>query len=195
MSVRFMLDTDQISDLTPHAELLATYADLVTDLKVLQARFPNSRIILIDRGLGDPTGLASVFDVEPGALTADQAAEGYDRQHAKDVEYLTVYCSRDELPAVDLAMGARNFYRWIATLDGTATITGFTPMQAPAAVQCFSAAMLGVHADGSLVFQDQWNPTMTNGAARTASAELINTADALITVHDDLRRKAVAIGG
>lgn len=195
MPIRFMLDTDVLDDLTPRAELLATYADLVTDLAALQAKFPNSQIILIDRGLGDPTGQATIFDVEPGALTPEQAADGYDRQKAKGLRDLTVYCDRNTLPAVDQAMGDRVFYRWIATLDGTVAISGFTPLERPAAVQCFSAAMLGVHGDGSLVLDDDWHASVNVHNVAAVRMALSDAADKLTIAHDHIHRVAAAIGG
>lgn len=190
-----MLDTDVLNDLTPHAELLATYADLVTDLPALQKQFPNSVIILIDRGLGDHTGLSSVADVENGAMTAADAAAWYDRQHAKGVKDLTIYCSRDELAAVDTAMGARVFYRWIATLDGTVHIDNFKPLEAPAAVQCLSASMLGIHADGSLVLQDQWHRTIDTANGAKAAAILHSAINLVGAVQADMRELAAAFGG
>lgn len=195
MTIRFMLDSDNLADLTDHAELLATYADLVTDLPALEKQHPSSVVILIDRGLGDPTGLSTVADVERGAMTVDQAAAWYDRQHAKQLRDLTVYCSRDSLAAVDTAMGARVFYRWIATLDGTVHIDGFKPLQAPAAVQCLSETMLGVHGDGSLVLQDHWHRTVDIANAAALRTTLTAAANDLGQVMADIRHLAAATGG
>lgn len=161
MSIRVMLDTDVLGDLTDHSELLATYSDLIPNeaaLTALQKKYPDSEIILIDRGLGDPTGKSSVADVETGAMTVAEAPIWYDRQAKAGVKFLTVYVNRSNLSAVDAAMGSRKHYRWIATLDGTTDIPGFTPLHAPAAVQILPASKLGIHADLSLVMQDGWHP-------------------------------------
>lgn len=195
MAIRFMLDTDNLNDLTGHAKLLATYADLVTDLPALQAKFPNSVIILIDRGLGDHTGQASVFDIERGALTIPQAVQAYDRQHARGVRELTVYCSRDNLATVNAAFGARSVYRWIATLDGTVHIAGFKALEGPAVVQCLSAAMLGYHADGSLVLQDGWHRTTDLASTAPLQADIADAKLHLAAVATDLAKLTAAIGG
>jgi hypothetical protein len=171
-----MLDTDESAGLTAsgiRADLLATYADQV-DAKVLaglKASWP--QVVLIDRGLGDPLGKASVIDVETGAHRPADAPGWYDRQHGRGIKYLTAYANRSSQPAVSAAMGKRQFYRWIATLDGTAHVTPYTPGKTPAAVQCLGAAALGFHADLSLVFEDWWNPdpaAAPTGAPWTAKA-------------------------
>lgn len=194
MSIRFMLDTDDLTKLTGHAEILATYADLVTDLTALQAKFPHSVVVLIDRGQGDPSGQASVFDVEPTLLTPEQAAKRYDEQHAKHVKYLTVYSDRNDVAAVDAAMGKRAFHRWIATLDGTAHIAGFSPLERPTAIQCFNAASLGYHADGSLVFNDTWHPTMNGVQIAAARDDFLRATQNITAALDDLHKLAAATG-
>lgn len=161
MPIRVMLDSDVLNDLTDHSELLATYSDLIpneTALTALQQKYPDATIILIERGLGDPTGKSSVIDIETGAATPADGPIWYDKQHKAGIKYLTVYVNRSNLAAVDAAMGSRVFYRWIATLDGTLAIPGFDPLHAPAAVQILPASKIGVHADLSLVLQDKWHP-------------------------------------
>ena len=157
--IRFAIDTDQPDKLTSHVELLMTYSDLVPDYAAISARFPQSKVLLIDRGLGDPTGLASIFDIERGTLNDAQAIRRYDEQQAKGVPFLTVYHDRSSADQVKAAFHPRQPWHIYATLDGTAHITGYTPLEGPAAVQCLSAGELGYHADGHLVFEDAWNPT------------------------------------
>jgi hypothetical protein len=195
MTIRFMLDSDNLSDLTGHAEILATYADLVTNLPALRMQYPDSVVVLIDRGLGDHTGLGTIADVERGAMTPEQVPVWYDKQHAKGLHNLTVYCSRDTIAAVDAAMGKRVFYQWIATLDGTAHIDGHKPLESPAAVQCFSSTMLGVHADGSLVLQDHWNSTYDTANAVQFRADIANAHKHLAEANAFLRKLATAFGG
>lgn len=161
--IRFMIDTDDISKLTGHVELLATYTDLVTDLPSLRAKFSRSEIILIHRGKGDPTGEASVFDIEPGALTIPEALALYLDAMKRGIQFLTVYHDRSISDAVTTAFHPHKPYTWDATLDGTAFISGFHPLRSPAVVQCLSAAELDYHADGSLVYEDAWHPRRESG--------------------------------
>lgn len=192
--IRFMLDTDQLDKLTGHVELLMTYSDLVPDYAAISKRFPQSHVLLIDRGLGDPTGLASIFDIEPRALTIAAAIRRYDEQQAKGVPFLTVYHDRAEADAIKAAFRPRAPWHIYATLDGTAHITGYNPLEGPAAVQCLSASELGYHADGHLVFEDAWNPTrfpQNLAPFRTALHNAITSATS--TIHD-LQGLAAAVG-
>jgi len=154
---RYMIDTD-----TPYAaglppDMLATYADLVkTNVVLTQLEAKHGIVVLIDRGHGDPLGKASVIDVERGARGVSDVRPWYNHQHAAGVRYLTVYANRTTMPQIDAA--GWTGYRWYATLDGTAHIPGRPAGFAPAAIQCFTEAMLGYHADGSLVFEDNWHP-------------------------------------
>ena len=169
--LRFALDSDDPNALDDSAHILLTYSDLIQDPKAWRDKHPGRACVLIDRGLGDPSGEASVWDVEKGALRVEQLPEKYDAAHERKVKYLTVYCSRDTLPAVATAMGRRNYWLWVATLDGSIAISGHTPLRGPAAIQCFSAEMLGIHADGSVVTEPSWNPTPAlDGATRHVEA-------------------------
>lgn len=160
--MRVMLDSDRIDiilALNGTAPLLATYSDLVPHPDQLQAKLTHSKLVLIDRGLGDPSGLASVYDIEGGADTPGGFPGWYDKQNAKGIADLTAYVNRSNLDQVDKDAGNRNFFRWVSTLDGTCSIAGFPHLRAPAAVQVLGEAHLGVHADLSLVYEDQWNST------------------------------------
>ena len=193
--IRFMLDTDQLDKLTGHVELLMTYSDLVPDYGTISRRFPKSKVILIDRGLGDPTGLASVLDIEPGALTINAAIRRYDEQQAKGVDFLTAYHDRADADAIKAAFLPRHPWHIYATLDGTAHIAGYVPLEGPAAVQCLSSGELGYHADGHLVFEDGWNPTRA-GVTTATLQQLVGQAIARDTdLASDLHALAVAIGG
>ena len=157
--IRFMLDTDQPLQLEAGAALVATYADLYSAEVVSHLAPLCKAIIWIDRGLGDHADKATVYDIEAGANTVAGFPHWLDRRRALGASYLTGYCDRATLPAVNQVAAGRQFWHWIATLDGTAHVDGFTPGHTPAAVQCISAAMLGFHADGSLVLGHAWNPT------------------------------------
>lgn len=193
--IRFMIDTDQLAKLTGHAELLATYSDLVTDLPALRTKYPRSEIILIDRGLGDPTGHASVFDMEPGALDLEKVVAKYDDANRRGIKYLTVYHDRADTGAVAKAMGARRYYNWIATLDGTAHVQGYDPLHSPAIIQVLSAAELDYHADGSLVFEDSWHPTQAPLPSSGALTDLHTAMQAAAVTQNALTKLAAAVGG
>lgn len=158
MTRRLALDTDTPLDLEPLGDMLLTYADLMTAaaLHKLQARWPE--VGLIDRGLGDPLDRASIIDVEIHAEGVAAVPRFLDRVQARDSQPGTTYCDRSQLAAVDAAAGGRRHWRWVATLDGTLVIPGLPPLRRPAAVQCFNSAMLGVHADGSVVLAAAWHP-------------------------------------
>jgi hypothetical protein len=162
MMIRVMLDSDSLGDLPSGiAPLLATYSDLIHDrhqLDLLAEHHLGSVIVLIDRGLGDPTGLASVADVERGAMTPGHLKAWW-KARVSRVPYLTAYCDRSNLAACDAALAgiAPRHWRWVATLDGTVAVAGMTPLLRPAVVQVAGSAMLGVHADLSLVLNKGWH--------------------------------------
>lgn len=165
--IRVMLDSDKLGDLPPGiAPLLATYSDLVPTiafLALLQEHHKGSEIVLIDRGLGDPTGLASIIDREDGAVPLGQLVPKYQSMVDRHVRFPTVYSDRNDLAACDEVLAAAGFdehWRMVATLDGTAwlELPGYQPLHRPAVIQCLSAAMTGIHADGSLVLNPGWHP-------------------------------------
>ena len=181
--IRFMIDTDDLSKLSGNVELLATYSDLVPDANELRKKFPDSEIILIDRGSGDPSGEASVFDIEDGCLTVEQALAKYDDAKKRGIQYLTVYHDRDIAAEVNSAFGDRKPYTWDATLDGTAFITGYDPLHTPAVIQVLSSIELDYHADGSIVQEDAWHPRKSVGVTSRMRTEC-NQALAMVEAAD-----------
>ena len=172
--IRVMLDSDVLADLDGHAELLATYSDLIhnaADLEALKARHPDSEIVLIDRGTGDPTGEATVIDIETGAFGVDHVPGWVREKKIAGKKYLTGYCDRDNLPGVQ-AIEGQGIWHWVATDDGTCHIQGFRPLHGPAVVQILGEGALGVHADLSLVFEDGWHPSTAAAAAASGPAGL-----------------------
>jgi len=153
-----MLDTDDLSKLTDTVPLLATYSDLVPDPAKLRATLPGAQLILIDRHIGDPSGEASVLDIEPGADSVAELPGWLERKRAAGVEFLTSYSDRDTLPAIDALGDKGKCFRWVATLDGTSHIAGYTPLVSPAAIQTTGSTALDYHADLSLVFDGRWHP-------------------------------------
>jgi|SRR5215831_14964453 len=161
--IRVMLDTDDSAQLTAtpiRAAILATYADQVDAGVLADLKRSWPQVVLIDRGMGDPLGRASVIDVEKGARLPGDVPAWISHQRARGIKYLTVYANRSTMPSVDSVMAGHGagFYRWYATDDGTAHIAGYRPGLTPAAVQIAGADSLGFHADLSLAFEDQWHP-------------------------------------
>jgi len=185
-----MLDTDQLSALDGSFELLATYSDLVADAAELERQYPHSKLVYIDRGLGDPDNKASIGDFETGALRIADVPEWLDAKERQKVNFRTCYSDRNNVQAITEAAGKRSFWRWVATLDGTLQIIGFRALHAPAAVQILPSKKVGTHADFSLVLEPSWHPTRAI-YPRTALQRDLNKA--LSSISDgvsDLHRMA-----
>lgn len=183
--IRTAIDSDRLDIIMACnglAPILLTYSDLVPVFEVLQSKLTHSKLVLIDRGLGDPSGQASVADIETGLMKPADFPGWLDKKHAAGIDDLTSYCNRSTLPEVDNAAAGKTFYRWVATLDGTCSISGFPSLRGPAAVQILPAASVGIHADLSLVFEDQWNATSEITAAEIIPAEMA-VASALGMLH------------
>jgi hypothetical protein len=170
--IRTALDSDQLNVFTPAVNFILTYSDLVTDPAEFEHVNIDKQVIYIDRGMGDPDNKASVIDAETGAFRYDQVAGWYDKKASSHVAYLTYYCDRSGVASVEANLAGRRMYRWIATLDGTVHIAGFAPLAGPDLVQIANAAMLGIHADFSLVMNPGWHPS----PADPALAQMITLA-------------------
>lgn len=161
--IRTAADSDQIGALIPldgRVDFIMTYADLVrdtADLNELRAEFKHSELVFVDRNLGDPLDLATIIDVEPGAYSADQIPGWIHRKKAAGKEYLTGYCDRSHLAAVQ-AIARHQIWHFIATLDGTMHLSGWQPMRGPALIQILGEQQLGVHADFTVILEDKWRP-------------------------------------
>jgi hypothetical protein len=153
--VRIMFDSDDpglLAELHRAGEiqLAATYADLMT--RALAAQF-GADLLVIDRGQGDPMGLATAGDFERGALKPADAPAWWDEHH--DRGDLTVYADRSTMPALVRELGPhRPAWRWWATLDGTMRID----RNPGAMVQFASSAMTGFHADATIIYNPRWRP-------------------------------------
>jgi len=193
MAIRVMLDTNDLAALDGNAELLATYSDLVPDPAALEARFPHSHFVYIDRGLGDPSGKASVADIETGALTIQDVPGWLDRKEAEGIDFRTLYWFRSEFDAVKAAAGNRSFWSWAATLDGTAFISRFKALSGPAAIQILPSSKLNHQADLSLVFEDGWHPTRPAIHRDALRRDLNGAISTVSTVASELHRMAALI--
>lgn len=130
---------------------IATYADLLTSDLVRQLA---GRLVVIDRGHGDPLGLATVADIEPGCLTVAEGADKIRQWTSEHRPGVTGYCDRSEWPEVKAAVADLHPWYWIATLDGTGNPDG----EYPAVVQVLGQAQLGLPVDCSIVWDDRWHP-------------------------------------
>lgn len=166
--IRLACDSDDLSALV-HTDVVLTYSDLIkTDAEhqALKARFAGSVVELIDRGLGDPTGRATVLDVERGARTPADCPGWFDKQHAAGLSWLTVYHSLDRFSDVDTAMGHRSgWWRWIAMWGHGLVVPGRPTVM----LQFTDGARIGARVDLSAVHNDAWHPQPARvpaGAAR-----------------------------
>lgn len=178
--IRIAIDSDKLGDLPAGvAPLLLTYADLVPTrqlLAELEDHHRGSQIVLMDRGLGDPLNLASEADVETAALQPGHLPTWFDRKTKDRIAFLTVYCNQVTLPAVEAALRGtpyQSHWRHVARLDGIWDVPGFRALYRPALVQVVSSAMLGIHADGSIVLNPGWHPAAQSvPAAADPAAEM-----------------------
>jgi hypothetical protein len=176
--IRTALDSDNLADFTTNVDFILTYSDLVTDAPAFEARYQHQQVVYIDRGTGDPGNKATIIDIEHGAYSAEHAPGWFDAKTRARLSYLTYYCSRSGINSVIAALAGRHMWQWIATLDGAVAIPGYSPLRSPDLVQCLPAAMIGIHADFSLVLSDAWRPAPTPARLATAMADLGNAARA-----------------
>lgn len=191
---RIAFDSDKPGNLPANAQVVLTYSDLIADHAAYDAllRAHQGRsVVLIDRGLGDPTGLASVIDVENGAHKTSDIPGWLDKKLKEKIDFLTVYVNRSNLAAARTAAGNRATLWWVATLDGTMHVDGFPAGKAPALVQFASAAMLGFGCDASIVWDDAWQPAPAAGRAQQLLDKL-HLAES--DIHNDLTGLAFRLG-
>lgn len=193
--IRLACDTDTLDDLDGHFPIVMTYSDLVPNPPELRAKFPDSELVLIDRGLGDPSGEASIADLERGALTVDHFPAWFDAKVSQGVKYITGYVNRSNLAAFNAVLNGRHPFRWVATLDGTLVIQGFRPMREPALVQFAGASATGAHIDVSAVYEASWHPQGTAPNLATVRREVNGAISQSSELAGTLHRMAVAIGG
>lgn len=185
--IRLACDSDDLGALIETSVIL-TYADLITDTDTrqqLRARFPRSRLLFMDRGLGDPLKLATVWDVERGALTPDEVPERFDTAQAAGRQYLTGYVSLDRLPRLVEVMAGRPWWKWVALWGGGLEVPGH-PF---AMMQFASGKMLGAGVDLSVIRDDTWHPdvlTAPGPAIEMAHSYLRGVASQLDGARADL---------
>jgi hypothetical protein len=152
--IRLACDSDRLSSLV-ETNVVLTYSDLVPGtaaLRDLEHRFPASEIGLIDRGLGDPTGAATIADVESGTLSPAQAAAWLIIKRAQGWSNITLYGSLPALATMEQLAGPHGWWRWFARWG--------TVLKAPG----HPDAMLQFdndpdeHLDWSLIRNPHWHP-------------------------------------
>jgi hypothetical protein len=156
--IRLACDSNDLGALI-ETPIVLTYTDLIPDdraHKALKARFPQSVVELIDRGMGDPTGRATILDVETGAATPLHAVGWHAHQHAAGLRWLTIYATLDNMRTVEEIMSpGDDWWRWFARWGNGLEIPGHPH----AAIQFASDIMLGARVDLSLFPNPAWHPS------------------------------------
>ena len=137
--------------------MVATYCNgigAVPEWEV-KATFPKASGFVRINVNGDPSQ-GDCLDVETGDATPDMLDGWLRARTAQGVTDLAVYCNRSTLPAV-LTATSLDPYHWVATLDGTLWIPGYTALVGPAAVQILPASLTGANVDLSIVLEDGWH--------------------------------------
>jgi hypothetical protein len=118
------------------------------------AASPNYRKghIYIDVNGSDPWG-ASILDVETGDATPNDVVPWL--RVRNKIGQGVIYCNRDTLPVVQENARGLDYFVWLATLDGTIP-ESFQGGGTLVAVQAFSAEMIGINVDMSLVVDLEW---------------------------------------
>lgn len=118
------------------------------------ARFPAHSRVTIDVNGSDPS--ADVLDVEPGDATPNDSAAWVRNKLLQKPTYPPIlYVNRSNITAVfnaQLAAGhkvVRDFRLWVATLDGSMSISDMTGVTA---IQYASSSMTHTNVDLSIVF-------------------------------------------
>lgn len=184
---RLIIDSDDpaVLVLPEHAGMLvATYADLLTPSLIAQL---SPFLVVIDRGLGDPFGLATVADIEPGADSVANGAAKVRKWAQEGRPYPTAYHDRAIWGEVTTALAGVTYWSWVATLDGTLLPDG----RRTDVVQFADDKVTGFHADLSIVWNDHWHPTPAPMQAVQLAAlrDQANQAEAYIrSIADTLAR-------
>lgn len=193
--IRVAIDSDTLSALTGHAEIIMTYSDLVTDEAAFRALYPHSTVLFIDRGLGDPGNKASIVDYEPGTVTLAQLHDKIVAMNERGEKFPTAYHDRADSADVHAALEGVHHYNGVATLDGTVFVPGDKPLFEPAFVQILPAGKVGIHADLSLVLMDSWNPTVPGVNTRVIARDVNQLISQAAQLSSGLHSLAQLVSG
>lgn len=170
---RMMCDSDNPADLLP-TELAATYTDVITTQAQwleLRARLPRTKILLIDRALGDPLGLATIADVEAHAVSGASLRAKITGWINDRRPYPTAYHDLSRAAEISRDLAGVAHWRWLAW-PGHLEAGGHHP----AAVQFEWSTTLDRHVDLSVVHDPGWNPTTTHAAWVTGALSGVRAA-------------------
>lgn len=159
VTTRTMYDSTTPAAIPAGAQMVAAYIDGKYAWSAEElARFPDATKLGITVTGNEVT---DIIDVETGDATPAHVPGWItDTKRVEHPHRATVYCNRSSLGAVKAAcQGAgftlgHDYVLWVATLDGT---TELADMHGVVAIQDKSAAMLGFHADSSVVVDDTWH--------------------------------------
>ncbi len=147
---RIMYDAVSWENIPDNAEMVAGYIDGPASQwpAGAWARFPHAVKVRITVNPADNEG--DVLDVELGDANPADAPGWIRRRHAAGAPFVTIYCNRSTLPAVQAAAQGTEYSLWISTLDGTQQVPGAVAVQYQG----------GPHApyDMSVVHDDSWHP-------------------------------------
>jgi hypothetical protein len=164
-----MFDSDRLSEVPrTGAQMIAFYADLFTyPFESVQDDFPNWSLIPIDRH-GNHINTARVFDVENGLINPDSDLAKIITEYKQVSPYYKgggrpiIYCDRNNIAAVRRNTGkyvlGRDYYLWVATLDGTIASAESLGLPPKSVVAC-QYENRGAY-DVSVVFSAQWVPNV-----------------------------------
>lgn len=186
--IRTALDSDDLSAFTTTTDFVLTYTDLVPDAAAFEARYPAQQVVYIDRKLGDPGTKASIIDIELGAFSVADIVPWFEERFHKGMRWLTHYSDRNDLPAILAELAGRNMWQWVATLDGTVHVDGYTPLFRPDIVQILGSDKLGIHADFSLVLNPGWRPSPESQQLTAAVNSLESANRGLAAASGELGR-------
>jgi hypothetical protein len=165
MTNRTMFDAEDLSRVPrTGATMIAYYVDLYS-AGAVERLFPTWSKIPVNR-----TGLNTrnwrVLDVETGAISPTSDLEALITEFNETSPFYKgggrtiVYSDRSNIPDVRVKTGkyilGRDYYLWVATLDGTIATAESLGLPSNALVACQNRAFPAY--DSSVVFGDQWVP-------------------------------------
>lgn len=162
---RIMFDGEDLSTVPRRgATMIAFYVDKYSSVEV-EKMFPGWSLIPINR-TGVNTRNWRVLDVEDGAISPEADLESMIAEFNETSPFykgggrVIVYCDRSNIPSVRRMTGkyilGRDYYIWVATLDGTIATAETLGLPENSIVACQDLAENGY--DSSIVFSDQWVP-------------------------------------
>ena len=159
---RTMYDSVKLNEIPRNAEMAATYINgsWAVNSAVFERAFPHAERVLIDVDGTRPD--ADARDWESGDKSG--SLEQWVQRHntVKNRKDAVIYCNRATIPEVRNLTGSqilgKDYWLWVATLDGTVAQTFPSAPTGVIAVQAWGAPQFGLNADKSIVFAFWWQP-------------------------------------